>query len=259
MGLRRKVEFKNHEPKFPAPLEGYAATVELPEGHHVTIGELTPGTIVEVATWDGTGKPDETTKRFLISADGNGLTRRTGSEQPQVENKPQAAITNNAYTANAISSSQSIADPIFGSYRETDNFKNSAANAREISFSDSSSFGMKLVKGVGIPLLLIAVIAGGLKFVGVSATVPTVGSKSFFGSSTNSVVLYKKTTTVTSGTPVVAKDNDVVVFGNYGGDIGNLSLFTINDSQFSVPKESISGRGFLLIPYIGSLLKPILS
>ena len=259
MGLRRKVEFKNHEPKFPAPLEGYAATVELPEGHHVTIGELTPGTIVEVATWDGTGKPDETTKRFLISADGNGLTRRTGSEQPQVENKPQAAITNNAYTANAISSTQSIADPIFGSYRETENFRNSAANAREITFSDSSSFGIKLVKGVGIPLLLVAVIAGGLKFVGVSATVPTVGAKSFFGSSTNSVVLYKKTTTVTSGTPVVAKDNDVVVFGNYGGDVGNLSLFKINDTQYSVPKESISGRGFLLIPYIGSLLKPILS
>jgi hypothetical protein len=259
LGLRRKVEFKNHEPKFPAPLEGYAATVELPEGHHVTIGELTPGTIVEVATWDGTGKPDETTKRFLISADGTGLSRRTGSEQPQVENKPQAAITDNSFAVSAISSTQPIADPIFGSYRETENFRNSAANAREITFRDSSSFGMKLLKGVGIPLMLIAVIVGGLKFVGVSATVPTVGAKSFFGSSTNSIVLYKKTTNVTSGTPVVAKDNDVVVFGNYGGDVGNLSLFTINDSQYSVPKESISGRGFLLIPYIGSLLKPILS
>jgi hypothetical protein len=259
LAFRRKVEFKNHEPKFPAPLEGYAATVELPEGHHVTIGELTPGTIVEVATWDGTGKPDETTKRFLISADGNGLSRRTGSEQPQVENKPQAAITNNTYTANAISSTQPIADPIFGSYRETSNFRNPANGAREITFSDSSSLGMKLVKGVGIPLLIIAFIAGGLKFVGVGATVPTVGSKSFFGSSTNSIVFYKKTTAVNAGTPVVAKDNEVVVFGNYGGDVGNLSLFTIDGAQYSVPKESISGRGFLLIPYIGSLFKPILS
>jgi hypothetical protein len=259
MGLRRKVEFKNHEPKFPAPLEGYAATVELPEGHHVTIGELTPGTIVEVATWDGTGKPDETTKRFLISADGNGLSRRTGSEQVQVGNKPKAAITNNDYAPTAISSTQPIADPIFSGYRESDNHRNSVANTREITFSESPSVAMKIAKGVGVPLLIIAVIAGGLKFGGIGATVPTVGSKSFFGASTNSIVFYKKTTSVKAGTPVVAKDNETVVFGNYGGDVGNLSLFTINGSQFSVPKESISGRGILLIPYIGSLLKPILS
>jgi hypothetical protein len=259
LAFRRKVEFKNHEPKFPAPLEGYAATVELPEGHHVTIGELTPGTIVEVATWDGTGKPDETTKRFLISADGNGLTRRTGVDQNQVENKPQAAITNNSYAPNAISSTQPIADPIFGGYRDTENFRNSAANTREITFSDSTPIAMKILKGVGIPLLIIAVIAGGLKFGGVSATVPTVGAKSFFGSSTNSIVLYKKTTSVNAGTAIVAKDKGTVVFGNYGGDVGNLSLFTINGSQYSVPKESLSGRGILLIPYVGSLLKPILS
>ena len=87
MGIRKKVEFKNHEPKFPAPLEGYAATVELPDGHHVTIGELTPGTIVEVATWDGTGKPDETTKRFLISADGTGLQRRQINQNNQIQNQ----------------------------------------------------------------------------------------------------------------------------------------------------------------------------
>ena len=97
MAFRRKVEFKNHEPQFPAPLEGYAATVELPEGHHVTIGELTPGTIVEVATWNGTGKPDESTKRFLISADGTGLTRRVAPEQNQVAEKVQPEITNQIY------------------------------------------------------------------------------------------------------------------------------------------------------------------
>jgi hypothetical protein len=170
-----------------------------------------------------------------------------------------AAITNNDYAPTAVSSTQPIADPIFSGYRESDNHRNSVANTREITFSESSSVAMKIAKGVGVPLLIIAVIAGGLKFGGIGATVPTVGSKSFFGASTNSIVFYKKTTSVKAGTPVVAKDNETVLFGNYGGDVGNLSLFTINGSQFSVPKESISGRGILLIPYIGSLLKPILS
>jgi hypothetical protein len=252
VAFRKKVEFKNHEPKFPAPLEGYAATVELPEGHHVTIGELTPGTIVEVATWNGTGKPDESTKRFLISADGNGLTRRTGNEQNQVESNAPAQITNNRPEPMAVTNTQPITDPIFGSFR------NEAAG-RDVTFSDSPSKALTALKLVGVPVLIIVLLGGILKFVGISATVPTIGAKSFFGSSTSSVVFYKKGNELNAGTPVVAKDKDLVVFGNYGGDVGNLSLFTINGTQMSVPKETLSGRGILLIPYVGSLLKPILS
>jgi hypothetical protein len=257
LAFRRKVEFKNHEPQFPAPLEGYAATVELPEGHHVTIGELTPGTIVEVATWNGTGKPDESTKRFLISADGTGLTRRVAPEQNQVAEKVQPEITNQIYVPTAISSTQPISDPIFGS--STSESSQSRKVERELTFSGPSSRVLTVAKGVGLPVLILAVLFAGLKIAGIGAIVPTVGSKSFFGSSTNSIVFYKKTPDVKAGTPVVAKDNATVVFGNYGGDVGNLSLFTINDKQFSVPKDALAGRGILLIPYIGSVLKPILS
>lgn len=252
MAFRKKVEFKNHEPKFPAPLEGYAATVELPEGHHVTIGELTPGTIVEVATWDGTGKPDESTKRFLISADGNGLSRRTGVEQNQIEEKTPAAITNKRPEPMAVSNTQPIADPIFGNYQRV-------MNAKDVTFSEDSPKFLTALKLIGVPILIVAVLGAGVKVAGVSATVPTVGSKSFFGSSTNSVVFYKKTSNLNAGTPVVAKDKDLILFGNYGGDVGNLSLFTVNGTQMSVPRETLSGRGILLIPYLGSLLKPILS
>lgn len=252
MGLRRKVEFKNHEPKFPAPLEGYAATVELPEGHHVTIGELTPGTIVEVATWNGTGKPDDSTKRFLISADGNGLSRRTGVEQNQVESNAHAEITNSRPEPMAVTNTQPISDPIFGSNR-------SESTTKELSFSDKPSKAITTLKLVGVPVLIIVLLGGILKVAGISATVPTVGAKSFFGSSTNSVVFYKKGNELNAGTPVIAKDKELILFGNYGGDVGNLSLFTVNGTQMSVPKETLSGRGILLIPYIGSLLKPILS
>lgn len=259
MGIRRKVAFKNHEPKFPAPLEGYAATVELPEGHHVTIGELTPGTIVEVATWDGTGKPDESTKRFLISADGSGLNRRVGIENQQVESKSQPAIAHNTYEATAVNLTAAIADPIFGNYVGDLNYRTAKSTPREITYSDSSSVGFKILKLVGVPVLILAIIAGGLKIGGISATVPTVGAKSFFGSSTNSVVFYQKSKSVNAGTPVVAKDTSMILFGTYGGDVGNLSLFTINGSQMSVPKEAISGKGLLLVPFLGALLKPVLT
>jgi len=258
LGLRRKVEFKNHEPKFPAPLEGYAATVELPEGHHVTIGELTPGTIVEVATWNGTGKPDETTKRFLISADGTGLSRRTGQSSEEIENKPAKQITNSSYESSPFVNTQAIADPIFANQYFNNRSSSSQFEESDQGSSKSSIF-MKVAATFLIPALLFSSFAAAIKFGGIGVTVPTIGANSFFGSSTNSIVFYKKKNDVKAGTAVIAKENDVVLLGSYGGDIGNLSLFTINGKQMSVSKQSLSGQSLLLIPYLGTVLKPILS
>jgi len=258
MALRRKISFKNHEPKFPAPLEGYAATVELPEGHHVTIGELTPGTIVEVATWNGTGKPDESTKRFLISADGTGLSRRSGESADQIEQKQPAQIASANYQSSPFINTQPIADPIFS--RQNSYQSNSAAYTRESADKGSnSSIFFKVAAAFLIPAIFFGAIAGVIKFGGIGVVVPTIGANSFFGSSTNSLVFYKKGNQVKAGTAVVAKENDVVLLGSYGGDIGDLSLFTINGKQMSVAKQSLSGQSLLLIPYIGTVLKPILS
>ena len=76
-------ESENTKPTPPAVLddsENFAAQISLPEGHKITIGELDPGTLVEIATWHGTGRPDESANRFLLSAEGIGLTRRRGGE-----------------------------------------------------------------------------------------------------------------------------------------------------------------------------------
>ena len=66
----------------------FAAQIALPEGHQITIGELDPGTLVEIATWHGTGRPDESANRFLLSAEGIGLTRRQ-SDRSQVRSVPR--------------------------------------------------------------------------------------------------------------------------------------------------------------------------
>lgn len=43
-------------------------TVDLPHNQKLTIGSLKPNTIVEIATWKGTGVPDENSVRMLIGA-----------------------------------------------------------------------------------------------------------------------------------------------------------------------------------------------
>lgn len=72
-------ESDSTKPTPPAVLnnsENFAAQISLPEGHKMTIGELDLGTLVESATWHGTGRPDESANRFLLSAEGIGLPRR---------------------------------------------------------------------------------------------------------------------------------------------------------------------------------------
>lgn len=258
MEIKRKISFKNHEPKFPAPLEGYAATVELPEGHHVTIGELTPGTIVEVATWNGTGKPDESTKRFLISADGTGLSRRSSGSVEQIEQKQPSQIASASYQSTPFVNTQPIADPIFARQNNHQTSRTSYASENHDERSGSSIF-FKVAAAFLIPAILFGAIAGVIKFGGIGVTVPTIGANSFFGPSTSSLVFYKKSNAVKTGTAVIAVENDVVILGSYGGDIGSLAMFTINDKQMSVAKESLAGSSLILIPYIGTLLKPIIS
>jgi hypothetical protein len=41
--------------------------VELPNGQRLEVGDVTPGTIVEIATWRGPGAPDARTERMVIA------------------------------------------------------------------------------------------------------------------------------------------------------------------------------------------------
>jgi hypothetical protein len=43
-------------------------TIDLPHNQKLTIGQLKPDTIVEIATWKGSGAPDENSVRMLIGA-----------------------------------------------------------------------------------------------------------------------------------------------------------------------------------------------
>lgn len=55
--------------------------VDLPDGQKLVVGNLDPGTVVEVATWRGTGRPDSRTNRLML-----GVTNAEGApQQKQVE------------------------------------------------------------------------------------------------------------------------------------------------------------------------------
>lgn len=44
--------------------------VDLPDGQKLMVGQLPPGTVVEIATWRGTSRPDSRTTRLLLGVSG---------------------------------------------------------------------------------------------------------------------------------------------------------------------------------------------
>lgn len=56
--------------------------VDLPDGQKLIVGELPEGTIIEVATWRGTGRPDSRANRLLLGV-GSASSFAAPAEEPK--------------------------------------------------------------------------------------------------------------------------------------------------------------------------------
>jgi len=50
----------------PIPASDNPMVIDLPDGQKIVLGKLSPGSVIEVATWRGTGRPDSRTNRFML-------------------------------------------------------------------------------------------------------------------------------------------------------------------------------------------------
>ena len=246
-------------------LEGFAASVELPEGHQLVLGELPPGTVVEVATWQGTGRPDETTNRFLLSASGPGLQRR----QRRDEN---AAIEDGATSQEKSAPAIEAAKPApqqqqsLGSVGATSSYLGMRTFGVDTTPAPVESNSPSTLKNIGRSIFsvvaVIAIAAMVLSLLGISLTVPTRGLKTSFGASTSSLVVYKKSATVELGAATVAileKDGkEEILFGPSNSFDAEVIRIETSAGQELVPANAVAGRAFLAIPFIGTFAKYLL-
>jgi hypothetical protein len=83
MASKKKPE--NNEPKIsniPMPISDNPLVVDLPDGQKLILGKLTPGHVIEVATWRGTGRPDSRTNRLMLGmTDGLEPVAESGESQ----------------------------------------------------------------------------------------------------------------------------------------------------------------------------------
>jgi hypothetical protein len=87
---------KKPEPKeeptlsnLPMPQSDTPLVIDLPDGQKLVVGKLEEGSVIEVATWRGTGRPDSRTNRLML---GMSKSQNSSSTQPTKNSDPN--ITN---------------------------------------------------------------------------------------------------------------------------------------------------------------------
>jgi len=71
--------------QIPLPISESALVIDLPDGQKLVVGKMTHGTVIEVATWRGTGRPDSRTNRMML-----GMSNTEIEAQIQEEEELQA-------------------------------------------------------------------------------------------------------------------------------------------------------------------------
>lgn len=66
--------------------------IDLPDGQKLVVGNLAAGSVIEVATWRGTGRPDSRTSRLMLGMSSASATPTpTSTEAASVESKNESA------------------------------------------------------------------------------------------------------------------------------------------------------------------------
>ena len=79
--------------QLPLPISDSPLVIDLPDGQKLVIGKMAEGSVIEVATWRGTGRPDSRTSRLMLGMSPGNLSddasETSGYSGGQKEKKPE--------------------------------------------------------------------------------------------------------------------------------------------------------------------------
>jgi hypothetical protein len=216
--------------------------VDLPDGQKLVVGILSPGTVIEIATWRGTGRPDSRANRFMLGVSASD-EYADGYDQ-----NPKALIAQKSVPQIRSIETQEVS---INKWVEND-------------FSQpTKSKGRKMIKFIKFifTILVIALITAGLVGPGkIRIAHPNSGISTFFSSAENSLVIVRETSSYEIMDNVITNINDPALSPFFGQVIEtndkNL-LVGIPGGQFQVVNSNIHGKALLVIPFLGILAQLI--
>jgi hypothetical protein len=81
----KEVAVKPTVTKIPLPISDSALVIDLPDGQKLVVGKMTHGTVIEVATWRGTGRPDSRTNRMMLGMSNTEIEAQIQEEEERQE------------------------------------------------------------------------------------------------------------------------------------------------------------------------------
>jgi hypothetical protein len=69
----------------PLPSSDSVLVIDLPDGQKLLVGKMNHGTVIEVATWRGTGRPDSRTNRLMLGMSSSDSEAQVNSQESEDE------------------------------------------------------------------------------------------------------------------------------------------------------------------------------
>jgi hypothetical protein len=79
--------------KLPLPISDSPLVIDLPDGQKIVVGKMTLGSVIEVATWRGVGRPDSRTSRLMLGMGSGNINEDSESgETSQSQERRNAPV-----------------------------------------------------------------------------------------------------------------------------------------------------------------------
>jgi len=72
--------------EIPMPISDSPLVIDLPDGQKLVVGKMSAGSVIEVATWRGTGRPDSRTSRLMLGMSSTDQVQAQAQTEKQIEN-----------------------------------------------------------------------------------------------------------------------------------------------------------------------------
>lgn len=240
----------------PLPLaaasENPPLVVDLPEGQKLVVGNLDPGTVIEVATWRGTGRPDSRTNRLMLGVSTN-----------EDENMPRSRSLPPVESVRQIEQpSQESAQPVQSErtgviYSNLNPTRDSGQLAKVEPKAKKNKNIVKRVLIASSSVSTVAVIAFVLfGVIGLQFAHPGAGLGTSMGAANTSVVLIKPNADLVVGESVLtdipsSNENPTVAVV---AAVNEKAVLLATDTGYAqVRPELVRGNVVMLLPFVGAI------
>jgi hypothetical protein len=240
--------------------------VDLPDGQKLVVGDLDPGTVIEIATWRGTGRPDSRTNRFML-----GVSTNEDEDIPAKRRLPKRAEIDQPVASITYSEDVKII-PVqdsgenYQSNQVTTGLIYSNVNPERkdnhLATTSKPKTGSSKVKTIATwagsiaavcALAFVLIVPVGLRFAH-----PAAGANTALGGANTSIVVVKKDSNLVVGKSVVVdtpgdKAKPIVAIV---AAVNDRALLLSTDSGYvQVRPEQLHGKVVAVLPFIGEIAK----